>query len=189
MKKNRRMQVLKVISSAIVVIALLPACHPGANQEGDAGSVVAPAEGWSLSFSFPNGAPALGLEAELLCTVETRVSINAVNLRVWVVLPPALQFVSGNLTWESIVTAKAGQSLRTVNAVVRSVEVGDSELRVHAWLPDSTTRTNFRPEGYAVFLSIREDSAAWSLHRPNGGQLPTGEVFPSGYPTPPSTVP
>ena len=162
MRNNLTGRILSTVSSLLLSAILLAGCA-GSKSSQTAATASHPVEAsmpWKLSFSFPDGAPPLNREAELLCTVAADTNVNGVSLRVWVVLPEALQLVSGNLSWEGRITANPGDRIPTVKAVVRSVKVGNWEIRVHAYLPESTPEANFVPQGHPVFVSISKDKAA-----------------------------
>ena len=183
MKKSLKRQVMRVVFSLLLSVVLIAGCTSSGQTDTDNEMT----SGWQLSFSFPHGVPALNQEAELLCTVDTVRSVNGVGLKVWVDLPDALQIVSGNLSWEGTIVANPGDTIPTVNAVVRSVREGSWQIRVHGDLTREHPGGTFLPAGLPVYVSISEDKAEWSLDPPRGSPLPTGEPFPSDYPTPPTT--
>jgi hypothetical protein len=185
MKKNM-VRLLKLAASVTISVVIITGCTGNGLSQNNKSMISddEPTKGWELSFSFPDGAPALNQEAELLCTVNTNTKINGVHLKVWVDLPEALQLVSGNLTWEGRIIAIPGDKIPTVKAVVRSVEIGNWAIRVHGYLPDSTD-ANFIPEGYPVFLMILKDKSEWGINPP-WALPPSMEPIPSDYPTPPT---
>lgn len=189
MKKKWLTQIMNMALSAIVSVVLLVGCTSNGTQiEKPSGSGDEMTIGWKLSCSFPDGAPPLNKEAELLCTVDTdfETEIKDLNLRVSVDLPEGLQLVSGNLSWEGQVIAQPDESVPTVRALVRSVKKGKWQIRVYGYLQKEYPGFTFLPGGFPVYLDISDDMAEWSLDPPPGSPLPTGEPFPSDYPTPPA---
>jgi hypothetical protein len=190
MKKSRLTQIMTLVSSVIVSIGLFAGCASyEARTEGPSGSGDEMTIGWRLSCSFPDGAPLLNKQAELLCTVDTdhETDISGMSLRVSVDLPEGLQLVSGNLSWEGQVVAYPNGSFPTVRAIVRSDKKGKWQIRVYGYLLGEHPGITFLPGGFPVYLDISDDTAEWSLDPPLGSPLPTVEPIPSDYPTPPST--
>lgn len=202
---NNRIKQLRnsVIYLLIIFVLILSGCRPQETSPTSEQSkpLGEPSPTWQLSFSFPNGAPPLYSEAELLVTIDHVINNGTIRpLKVWVVLPNALQLVSGNLTWEGSVTVTKGDRIPTVRAVVRSIKTGSWEIRVHHYFPESPDAS--LPEGIPVYLSISEDKAEWRLTSPYGspalpsnngiGTLtippPSLNPLPPNYPIPPTTT-
>ena len=124
--------------------------------------------GWKVSFSFPQGAPPLNREADMLCTIDTDRNINKQDLKIWIILPDALRLVSGNLEWEGDFIGKPGYKIPIVKARVRSEKVGNWEIKVCMYLPEgSQTLNDLLSRGYPVaYLSISENSANWRVTPP-----------------------
>jgi hypothetical protein len=190
MKKNiMGMRLLQLYAAVTISVIILAGCTGNGLSQNNKSTISddEPTKGWELSFSFPDGAPVLNQEAELLCSVDTDSNTRniSLNLRVLVDLPEALQLVSGNLTWEGIIVANPGEKIQTVKARVRSIKTGHYVIRIHGYLPENPPGGNFLPQGYGVFLSISNDKSEWGRNPP-WALPPSMEPIPSDYPTPPT---
>jgi hypothetical protein len=186
MRKKCPVQILKLTITVLLAVVILAGCMGNGLTQNNQSTISddEPTFGWELSFSFPNGAPTLNKEAELLCTVDLNVKSNGGRLKVWVDLPEALQLVSGNLTWEGKVVGNPGDRVPTVKAIVKSVKSGNYVIRVHGYLPESSA-VQFMPEGFPVFVAIAKDKSEWGINPP-WALPPSMEPIPSDYPTPPT---
>jgi hypothetical protein len=117
----------------------------------------------TVELSFPNGAPPLNTEAELVCIVKTP-AMSAKNLGVSVSLPEALELVSGDLSWFGDVAE--GDEVEIIRAVVRSVKTGNWTIELNRYLdPEENGGVGFQnPDPF--YISISEDSAEWGTTPP-----------------------
>lgn len=152
---------MKIISGkSVVAIALLlvllttslPACGGGA-----------PSPPITVLLSFPDGAPPLNQEAELVCTVNTP-AMSANNLSVSVNLPEALELVSGDLSWVGDVAE--GDEVEIIRAVVRSVKTGNWTIELNRYLDPEENRGFGFQNPHPFYIAISEDSAEWGTTPP-----------------------
>lgn len=129
----------------------------------------APSSPITVDLSFPDGAPPLNQEAELVCTVRTP-AMSAKNLGVSIDLPEALEVMSGNLSWSGDVAE--GSEVEIIRAVVRSVKTGNWTIELNRYLdPEENGWFGFQ-NPYPIYISISEDLAEWGATPPwykNGG--------------------
>ena len=153
------MKRILLIIVCLLIIPLVSACGGGA-----------PSPPITVNLSFPDGAPPLNQEAELVCTVNTPVR-SANNMSLIINLPEALELVSGDLSWSGNVAK--GSEVEIIRAVVRSVKTGNWTIELNRYLdPDENRGFRFQnPDPY--FISISEDSAEWGITPPwQGGFSP-----------------
>jgi len=122
-----------------------------------------PAASLAVLLSFPDGAPPLNQEAELVCTVNAPAR-SAKNMSVSVNLPEALELVSGELSWSGDVAE--GDEVEIIRAVVRSVKTGNWTIELNRYLdPEENRGFGFQnPDPF--YISISEDSAEWGTTPP-----------------------
>jgi hypothetical protein len=144
---------------AILLVILIMPLVVGCPQQSDQ----APAGSLDVLLSFPDGAPPLNQEAELVCTVNALAG-SVKNLGVSVNLPEALELVSGNLSWSGDVAE--GDEIEIIRAVVRSVKAGNWTIELNRYLnPGENRGLGFQnPDPY--YISISEDSAEWGTTPP-----------------------
>lgn len=115
-----------------------------------------------VQVSFPDGAPPLGQTARLVATVDTHVP--AKDLSVGIDLPDGLELVSGELSWFGSIPE--GCEIDVINAVVKSVEVGNWIIEENSYL-DYKEHSGFGIDGgSSIYVAISEDSAEWGLNPP-----------------------
>jgi hypothetical protein len=123
----------------------------------------APAPSITVELSFPDGAPPLNQEAELICTVNA-LSLPVKNMSVSVNLPEALELVSGELSWLGDVAE--GDEAEVIRAVVRSVKTGNWTIELNRYLdPEEHGWFGFH-NPLPFYISISEDSAEWGITPP-----------------------
>jgi len=122
-----------------------------------------PAEPITVHLSFPDGAPPLNQEAELVCMVKTPAR-SAKNMSVSVNLPEAFELVSGDLSWSGDISQ--GSEVEVIKAVVRSTKTGN-------WTIEATTYIDPEKHGgyggtgrYFVYVSVFDNSAKWGIYPP-----------------------
>jgi hypothetical protein len=170
--KSKAKKIITIWFSILIVITLLlPGCMVTDNNEPS------PAE--EVIFSFPNGAPPLNQEAELLCTAFSKGGLH--YLKVWVDLPESLQLVSGALSWEGSISKE--EATPTLRAVVKSVKTGRWEIKVHHYIPPEEAPGTVWGPGQTIYLLIDENKAEWGENKPWDAGLPSGS--PSNYTPPP----
>jgi len=152
-------RILLLIITCVLIMPLVPACNLFPHESP-------PAEPITVHLSFPDGAPPLNQEAELVCTVKTP-AMSAKNLSLSVNLPEALELVSGDLSWSGDVAQ--GGEIEVIRAVVRSVEIGNWTIELIAYL-DPEENGGFAISGSShIYVSISEDSAEWGINPPRQG--------------------
>ena len=148
----------------VIGVLLLPGC--GQHSNGS------PSPPITVELSFPDGAPSLNQEAELVCIVNAYEP--AKNMSVSVNLPEALELVSGELSWVGDVAAE--DEVEVINTIVRSVKTGNWTIELTAYLnPEENEGVGISGSAY-IYKSISEDSAEWGKYPPwyegGGGGLP-----------------
>jgi hypothetical protein len=152
--KNLAMRYM-VILLLILIMLIASGCPQQSEQM--------PSPPITVELSFPDGAPPLNQEAELVCTVNTPVR-SANNMSLSVNLPEALELVSGKLSWDGDVAK--GEEAEVIRAVVRSVKTGNWTIELNRYLdPEENRGFGFQnPAPY--YISISEDSAEWGITPP-----------------------
>ena len=131
-------------------------------------SAQAPAVPITVHLSFPDGAPPLNQQAELVCTVRTPAGF-AKNMSLSINLPEALELVSVDLSWSGDVAR--GTEVEVIEAVVRSVKTGNWTVELVAYLdPDENGGFGISGSSY-IYISISEDSAEWGIRPPRQGDF------------------
>jgi hypothetical protein len=152
--KNLAMRCMAILL-VILIMPIASGCPWQSEQE--------PAASLAVYLSFPDGAPPLNREAELVCTVDAPAR-SAKNLGVSVSLPEALELVSGDLSWSGDVAE--GDEIEIIRAVIRSVEIGHWRIELNRYLdPEENRGFGFQnPDPY--FISIYENLAEWGTTPP-----------------------
>jgi hypothetical protein len=147
--------VKRLIFLVLLIMLIVVGCPQQSEQ--------APSPPITVDLSFPDGAPPLNQEAELVCTVRTP-AMSAKNLGVSINLPEALELVSGDLSWSGDVVQ--GSKIEIIRAVVRSVKTGNWTIELNRYLnPDENGGFGFQnPRPF--YISISEDSAEWGSTPP-----------------------
>ena len=149
-------RILFLIITCVLIMPLVPACNLFPHETPPAASL-------AVLLSFPDGAPPLNQEAELVCTVNAPAR-SAKNLGVSVSLPEALELVSGDLSWFGDVTE--GDEVEIIRAVVRSVKTGNWTIELNRYLnPEENGGFGFQNPD-PLYISISEDSAEWGITPP-----------------------
>jgi hypothetical protein len=145
-----------LIIICMLIMPLVPACNLFWHESP-------PAEPITVHLSFPDGAPPLNQEAELVCTVKTP-AMSAKNLSLSINLPEALELVSGDLSWSGDIAQ--GVKVEVIKAVVRSTKTGN-------WTIEATTYIDPEKHGgyggtgrYFIYVSVFENSAKWGIYPP-----------------------
>ena len=131
----------------------------------------APAEPVIIDVSFPADAPLLGQTAELICVVKAHI-FDVRNMSLEIILPEALELVSGDLSWMGNISE--GEEVEVISAVVKSVKTGNWTIEVHGYI-NPEEHGYYGGEGwFPIYVSISEDSAEWGTVPPwYKGEPPT----------------
>jgi hypothetical protein len=147
----------------VVLLVLLPVSLVVGCPQQPEPEEISPAEPITVNLSFPDGAPPLNQEAELVCTVNA-LSMPVKNMSVSVNLPEALELVSGELSWVGDVAE--GDEAEVIKAVVRSVKTGNWTIELTAYLnPEENGGLKISGSAH-IYISISEDSAEWGVTPP-----------------------
>jgi len=97
-------------------------------------------------------APALNETAELTCTITSTSVFGAPNTIAKITLPPGLELISGNLSWEGDIPSNGQESF---NLIIKSVKIGNWTIEASAAYPV--------PDGWCgdadcLFISVSEDT-------------------------------
>jgi hypothetical protein len=135
----------------------------------------APSPSIYIDISFPDGAPSLNETKELICTINTPGMKTDTTADLKVVLPEALELISGQLSWEGIVPSKS--SFIAIKIGVKSIKTGN-------WTINGQLDTMPKPGGqgqryggnYEMYVSISDNSAEWRRYPPytDESASPTG---------------
>ncbi len=138
--------------------------------------------------SFPDGAPPANQTAELASVVKNNMRTE-MTISVRLDLPPALELVGGQPSWEGKVPPNG--SIEAIRVEVKSVATGSWTVNV----PYHVTPNE--PTGYGgngnsrIYVSISQNSAEWRINpaydAPRGAGRP--EDKPTSRPPPPATSP
>ena len=85
---------------------------------------IPPASPITVELSFPDGAPPLNQEAELIYIIEVREpGCILENMSIEIRLPEGFELVSGDLSWFGDISS--GDDLEAIRATVRAVNTGN----------------------------------------------------------------
>ncbi len=132
----------------------------------------APSPPITVNLSFPDGAPPLNQEAELIFIIKPRCILK--NMSIEVRLPEGFELVSGNLSWVGDISS--GDDLEVIRSTVRAVETGNWTIESRwAINPEKQGGISLVPGWHPeIYVSVFEDSAEWGEYPPwyEGGGHP-----------------
>ena len=130
----------------------------------------------SAELSFPDGAPPLNQEAELVYIIEVmEPDCILENMSIEIRLPEGFELVSGDLSWFGDVSS--GDDSEVIRATVRAVNTGNWTIESRCAInPEKQCGISVVPGWHpAIYVSISEDSAEWGITPPwyeGDGEVP-----------------
>lgn len=142
---------------------------------GCASTETSPAPPITVELSFPDGAPPLNQEAELIYIMEVmEPGLILENMSIEIRLPEGFELVSGELAWFGDISS--GDELEVIRATVRAVKTGNWTFESRcAMNPETQFGISIVPGWHpAIYVSVFEDSAEWGKYPPwyEGGGHP-----------------
>ena len=138
----------------------------------------------TVELSFPDGAPPLNQEAELICIVKAP-AISLKNMSVEIRLPEAFELVSGNLSWVGDINL--GDEVEVISAIVKAIKIGNWAIELRTSIdPEEQGSFSMYPDWRdAIYVSVLEDSAEWGIYPPwykgGGHEVPIEVVDETSY--------
>jgi hypothetical protein len=118
-------------------------------------------EPFNIVVSFPEGAPPLNQIATLQCKVKSNY-VPITGMRLHMVLPDALELVSGTLSWSGDIPLY--NEVTVVDVKVKSIMLGNWTIdTVVPMLPNNGADNTGH---YPIYISILENSAKWRVNPP-----------------------
>ena len=160
----------RVFIISILVCALFASVAPGC-----ASTETPPAPPITVELSFPDGAPPLNQEAELIYIMEVmEPGCILENISIEIRLPEGFELVSGELSWFGDISS--GDELEVIRATVRAVKTGNWTIESRCAInPEKQCGISVVPGWHpAIYVSVSEDSAEWGITPPwyEGGGHP-----------------
>lgn len=160
----RRIFIVSILA-CVLFIPLAPGCAQFPPE-------TPPAEPITVHLSFPDGAPPLNQEAELIYIIKPDCILKNMNIEIR--LPEGFELVSGELSWVGDITK--GDEIEAIRAVVRAVKIGNWAIELRNSInPEEQGGFSMYPDWQdAIYVSVSEDSAEWGEYPPwyEGGGHP-----------------
>ncbi len=121
----------------------------------------APSPPITIEGSFPNGAPPLNQNAELIVTIKTPY-LNLKDIDLKVSLPESLELVSGQLKWRGDIPIHS--EVIVIESTVKSVKVGSWTINVTSHIDPNINGAFGGTANDPIYVLIREKSAEWRLY-------------------------
>lgn len=146
------------ILACVLLVSVAPGC---------ASTETPPAPPVTVKLSFPDGAPPLNQEAELIYTIEVmEPGCILENMSIEIRLPEGFELVSGELSWFGDISS--GDELEVIRATVRAVKTGNWTFESRCAInPETQFGISIVPGWHpAIYVSVFEDSAEWGKYPP-----------------------